>query len=85
MFRQLMKKLQRSPADSMEQAPYQIEHEAKLDWQPLDVSRLNLTSQRLRQIEASLAEKTRAEFAAVTTELKNAQLASAEQEPELNK
>ena len=54
MFRQLMKKLQRSPAESLEQAPYQIENRPKLDWQPLDVSRLNLTGQRLRQIEASL-------------------------------
>lgn len=82
MFRQIIRNLQRSPAESPEQAPYQIEHASSLDWQPLDVCRLDLTNQRLRQIEANLAEKTRAEFAAVTMQLKNAQLPKAGQELE---
>ena len=80
MFRQLIKILLRSPVNDLEQAPYQTEHMANINWQPLDVSRLNLTSQRLRQIEASLAEKTRAEFAAVTQELMTAQLAKTGQD-----
>ena len=67
MLGQIKKLINRSRAQSPE--PYKHPQQAALEWQPLDVSKLSLTSQRLREIEASLAEKTRAEFAAVTSEL----------------
>ena len=76
MFRQFLNMIKTNRAQSPTQEPLQPQHNASLDWQPLDVSRLNLTSQRLREIEASMAEKTRAEFAAVTRELNSNQLSS---------
>lgn len=48
--------------------------EANLEWKSLDISGLNTTSTHLRNIEASMAEKTRAEFAAVTKALNASQL-----------
>ena len=74
MLKQFMKLINRSRAVSPEIEPYNQSQQTALDWQPLDVSKLSLTSNRLRQIEASLAEKTKAEFAAVTKELKNNQI-----------
>ena len=47
--------------------------EANLEWHSLDVTRLNITSTHLRNIEASMAEKSRAEFAAVTKALNTSQ------------
>ena len=73
MFDQIKKMINRSRAASPEPEPYKHPQDAALEWQPLDVSKLSLTSRRLREIEASLAEKTRAEFAAVTRELNNNQ------------
>jgi hypothetical protein len=79
MFRQLFNLIQRSRAETPEPGHYQMKSTTALDWQPLDVSRLNLTSERLRQIEATLAEKTRAEFAAVTRELNGTQSPSSKE------
>ena len=47
--------------------------ESHLEWKSLDVAQLNLTSSHLRNIEASMAEKSRAEFAAVTKSLNASQ------------
>ncbi len=77
MFRQFLKMIKTNRAQSPLQEPLQPQHNSSLDWQPLDVSRLDLTSQHLRQIEASMAEKTRAEFSAVTRELNSNQLSNA--------
>jgi hypothetical protein len=74
MLDQLKKLIYRSRANNPESEPYNHLQQPVIEWQPLDVSRLNLTSRRLREIEASLAEKTRAEFAAVTKELTKTQL-----------
>jgi hypothetical protein len=76
MFRQFLNMIKTNRAQSPIQEPLQPQHNSSLDWQPLDVSKLNLTSQRLREIEASMAEKTRAEFAAVTKQLNSNQLSS---------
>ena len=73
MLDQIKKLISRSRANSPEVEPYNHPQRAELEWQPLDVSKLSLTSKRLREIEASLADKTRAEFAAVTGELKKSQ------------
>lgn len=69
MLDQIRKLINRSRAKRPELEPYNHPQDAALEWQSLDVSKLSLTSKRLREIEASLAEKTRAEFAAVTSEL----------------
>ncbi|MBN2045792.1 MAG: hypothetical protein JW757_12280 [Anaerolineales bacterium] len=74
MFDQLKKMINRSQAQSLEFEPYNQPQHETFQWQPTDVSKLSLTSRRLREIEASLAEKTRAEFAAVTKELNKNQL-----------
>ena len=47
--------------------------EVNLQWKALDITRLNVTSTHLRNIEASMAEKSRAEFAAVTKALNASQ------------
>ena len=47
--------------------------EANLEWKSLNVTRLDTTNAHLRSIEASMAEKTRAEFAAVTRALNASQ------------
>lgn len=81
MFRQIFKRIRQAQNEpsSNGQEPYKNQttantsQKAQFDWQPLDVSKLNITSNRLREIEASLAEKTRAEFAAVTSELNRSQ------------
>ena len=80
MFRQIFKRIRPAHSDNISQELYQNKTTAnpsnqavQIDWQPLDVSKLNITTNRLRQIEASLAEKTRAEFAAVTSELNRSQ------------
>ena len=82
MLRQIFKRIRQPQTEqnSVGQEPYQNKTTAntsnqavQLEWQPLDVSKLNITTNRLRQIEASLAEKTRAEFAAVTSELNRSQ------------
>lgn len=77
MLRQLLNMIKTNRAQSPPQEPLQPQHDSSLDWQPLDVTRLDLTSQRLRQIEASMAEKAREEFAAVTRELNSNQLSDA--------
>lgn len=69
MLGQIKKLINRNRAESPEHEPYNHPQQAALEWQPLDVSKLSLTNRRLREIEASLAEKTRTEFAAVTGEL----------------
>lgn len=84
MFRQLMNMIKMSRAESPKTEPSQPQHRSNIDWQPLDVSKLNVTSQRLRQIEASMAEKARAEFAAVTRELNSNQLSNSRREVEPN-
>jgi hypothetical protein len=73
MLERIKKLINRSRAESPETEPYQPSQDSNLQWQPLDVSRLNLTGNRLREIEASLAEKARAEFTAVTRELNSKQ------------
>ena len=80
MFRQIFKRIRPAQTENIGQELYQNKTTAnpsnqavQIDWQPLDVSKLNITTNRLRQIEASLAEKTRAEFAAVTSELNRSQ------------
>jgi hypothetical protein len=47
--------------------------EANLEWKSLDITRLNITGNQLQNIEASMAEKSRAEFAAVTKALNASQ------------
>ena len=74
MFRQFLRMIKTNRAQSPTQEPLQLQHNSSLDWQPLDITKMDLTSQHLREIEASLAEKTRAEFAAVTRELNSNQL-----------
>lgn len=83
MFRQIFKRIRQPQTEpsSDGQEPYQNKptvnpsnQAVQIDWQPLDVSKLNITTNRLREIEASLAEKTRAEFAAVTSELNRSQI-----------
>ena len=69
MLEKIVRFLSRSEVQAPTKEPYHTNHAAKIEWQPLDPSRLNLTSKRLREIEASMAESTRAEFAAVTREL----------------
>ena len=73
MLEKFVRFLTRADSQAPIKEPYQTNHAAKIEWQPLDPSRLNLTSKRLREIEASMAEKARAEFAAVTGELNNKQ------------
>lgn len=80
MFRQIIKWIRPAQTEINGQELYQNKTTAnpsnqavQLDWQPLDVSKMNITTNRLREIEASLAEKTRAEFAAVTSELNRSQ------------
>ena len=81
MFRQIFKRIRHAQNEqsSNGQEPYNNQTTAntsqkvQFDWQPLDVSKLNITTNRLREIEASMAEKTRAEFAAVTSELNRSQ------------
>lgn len=46
-----------------------------LDWQPLDVSKLNITADKVRQIEASMVKNARDEFAAVMKEFNSSQSA----------
>ena len=84
MFRQLMNLIKMSRTESPKTEPLQPQHKTNIDWQPLDVSKLNITSQRLLQIEASMAEKARAEFAAVTQEINNHQLSNSQREVETN-
>jgi len=84
MFRQLMNMIKMSRADRPNTEPSQPQHTSNIDWQPLDASKLNITSQRLRQIEASMAEKARAEFAAVTKEFNSNQLSNSRREVETN-
>lgn len=73
MLEKIVRFLNRSEVQAPTKEPYQTKQAAKIEWQPLDPSRLNLTTKRLREIEASMAEKARAEFAAVTGELNNKQ------------
>lgn len=81
MFRLIFKRIRQAQTErsSSGQELYQTKTTAntsqkvRINWQPLDVSELNVTTNRLREIEASLAEKTRAEFAAVTSELTRSQ------------
>ena len=54
MFRQLMNMIKMSRAESPNTEPSQPQHKSNIDWQPLDVSKLNITSQRLRQIAGVL-------------------------------
>jgi len=84
MFRQLMNMIKMSRAKSPKTEPSQPQHKSNIDWQPLDASKLNITSQRLRQIEASMAEKAKAEFAAVTKEFNSHQLSNSRREIENN-
>ena len=44
-----------------------------LDWQPLDASKLNITADKVRQIEASMVKNARDEFAAVMKEFNSSQ------------
>ena len=46
-----------------------------LDWQPLDVSKLNITTDKVRQIESSMVKNARDEFAAVMKEFNSSQSA----------
>jgi hypothetical protein len=46
-----------------------------LEWQPLDVSKLNITTDKVQQIEASMVKNARQEFAAVMKELNSSQSA----------
>ncbi len=80
MFSQIVKLLRNNQQSQTDQEPLQINHAAnasadnvKIDWQPLDVTKLNTTSDRLRQIEASMTAKAKAEFAAVTSEFNRSQ------------
>jgi len=84
MLRQLLKMVKMSRAENPEPEPLQPQHKSNIDWQPLDATKLNLTSQHLRQIEASMAEKARAEFAAVTRELNKNQMSNSQREIETN-
>ncbi len=62
-----------------EQEPYQnsptaaAPESAKIQWERLDASQLDLTSSRVRQIERHLACSAQAEFAAVIKELNASQ------------
>ena len=80
MFSLITKLFKNAQNENEGQALSKINHSAKaskkeadLIWQPLDVSRLNITGDHLRSIEASIAEKSRAEFAAVTKALNASQ------------
>jgi hypothetical protein len=44
-----------------------------IEWQPLDVTKLNITTNRVREIEASMVKDARNEFAAVMKELNSSQ------------
>lgn len=44
-----------------------------LDWQPLDVTKLNITADKVRQIESSMIKNARDEFAAVMKEFNSSQ------------
>ncbi|HKJ27106.1 MAG TPA: hypothetical protein VJ965_05685 [Anaerolineales bacterium] len=43
------------------------------EWQPLDVTKLNITTNRVREIEASMVKDARSEFANVMQQLKSSQ------------
>ena len=80
MFSQIAKLFKNAQQLDSGQEPLQTNHaanasaeEAKIVWQPLDTSKLSITSDRLQQIEAGMAEKARAEFAAVTSEFNRSQ------------
>ena len=66
-------------SDAAGQAPSKPNHTTAntqpIEWQPLDVSKLNITSNRVREIEASMVKNARSEFAAVMHELKSSQRA----------
>jgi len=46
-----------------------------VEWQPLDVTKLSITTNRVREIEAGMVKDARSEFAAVTDQLKSSQRA----------
>jgi hypothetical protein len=49
------------------------QNEANLEWKSMNITRLDTTNAHLRSIEANMAAKTRAEFAAVTKALNASQ------------
>ena len=51
----------------------QAANSQSVEWEPLDVSKLNITSNRVREIEASMVKNARSEFTAVTNQLKSSQ------------
>lgn len=55
--------------------PKYTAHSKQIEWQPLDVNKLTITSNRVREIEASMVKDARSEFAAVMNELKSSQRA----------
>lgn len=80
MLGQLAKlfKIARRKNNSNGQEPLQMNHSASkntIEWQPLDVSKLNITTNRVRQIEARMVKDARDEFAAVMKEFNSSQSA----------
>lgn len=82
MFRQIAKLIRNARNRNKGQAHLQTNppanasrKEAHLEWKSLEPTRLNTTQTHLRSIEANMAQKTRAEFAAVTKALNASQRA----------
>ena len=83
MFSLITKLLKNARNNTNGQAPSQMNQtanasrkEASQDWQTLNVTPLNITSNHLKSIQTSMAEKSRAEFAAVTKALNASQQAN---------
>ncbi len=76
MFSRITKLFKNVRNHSTGQAPSQTNQTAAQEHHTLNVTPLNITSSYLKSIQTSMAEKSRAEFAAVTKALNASQQAN---------